>query len=159
MKRVVILGIALLVFATGCGQQTGYNESNTKDDKMICTRTANATGLKMDFRYEVYYQGNDVNKVQTAEKITSDSTETLQAYQQQIKSLYSNFDNIEHYNYDVKIEGNTLISTTDINYQKMNIDELVNVDSSIEQLLNDDRKIDLDKITQVYEQLGATCEK
>ena len=41
----------------------------------------------------------------------------------------------------------------------MNIDELVNVDSSIEQLLNDDRKIDLDKITQVYEQLGATCEK
>lgn len=159
MKRVVILGIALLLFVTGCGQQTGYNESNTKDDKMICTRTTNANGLEMDFRYEVYYQGNDVNKVQTTEKITSDSTEILQAYQQQIKSLYSSFDNIEHYNYDVKIEGNTLISTTDINYQKMNIDELVNIDSSIEQLLNDDRKIDLDKITQVYEQLGATCEK
>ena len=159
MKRVVILGIALLVLATGCGQQTNYNYTTNKEDQMICTRTANANGLKMDFRYEVYYQGNDVNKVQTTEKITSDSTEILQTYQQQIKSLYSSFDNIEHYNYDVKIEGNTLISTTDINYQKMNIDELVNVDSSIEQLLNDDRKIDLDKITQVYEQLGATCEK
>lgn len=159
MKRIVILGIALLLFVTGCGKQTDYNESNTKDDKMICTRTTNANGLEMDFRYEVYYQENDVNKVQTTEKITSDSTEILQTYQQQIKSLYSSFDNIEHYNYDVKIEGNTLISTTDINYQKMNIDELVNIDSSIEQLLNDDRKIDLDKITQVYEQLGATCEK
>ncbi len=159
MKRIVILGIALLLFVTGCGQQTDYKEANTKDDKMICTRTTNANGLEMDFRYEVYYQENDVNKVQTTEKITSDSTEILQTYQQQIKSLYSSFDNIEHYNYDVKIEGNTLISTTDINYQKMNIDELVNIDSSIEQLLNDDRKIDLDKITQVYEQLGATCEK
>ncbi len=159
MKRVVILGIALLVLATGCGQQTNYNYTTNKEDQMICTRTANANGLEMDFHYEVYYQGNDVNKVQTTEKITSDSNELLQTYQQQIKSLYSNFDNIEHYNYDVKIEGNTLISTTDINYQKMNIDELVNVDSSIEQLLNDDRKIDLDKITQVYEQLGATCEK
>lgn len=159
MKKVVILGIALLLFVTGCGQQIGNNDSHTKDAKMICTRTANMNGLEMDFRYEVYYQENDVNKVQTTEKITTDSTETLQAYQQQIKTLYSNFDNIKHYNYDVKIEGNTLISTTDINYQKMNIDELLTVDSSIEQLLNDNRKIDLDKITQVYEQLGATCKK
>lgn len=68
MKRVVILGIALLVLATGCGQQTNYNYTTNKEDQMICTRTSNANGLEMDFRYEVYYQGNDVNKVQTTEK-------------------------------------------------------------------------------------------
>ena len=52
MKRVVILGIALLVLATGCAQQTNYNYTTNKEDQMICTRTANANGLEMDFRYE-----------------------------------------------------------------------------------------------------------
>ena len=76
-----------------------------------------------------------------------------------MENIYSNFDNIEHYNYNVEIDGNTLTSTTDIDYTKIDMDELLAIDSSIEQLLNDNDKIGLDNITQVYETAGATCDK
>ena len=156
-KKLLILGIIALVLITGCGQ--GSKDITIKKEKMVCTRTGNMNNLEMDFNYEVYYEGNNVNKVQTTEKITSEDTSVLEQSKQQIENLYSNFDNIENYNYNVVIEGNTLTSTTDINYEKIDIDELLEIDSSISQLLNDDNKIDLEKITQVYEQTGATCEK
>ena len=107
-------------------------------------------GMELDFRYEVYYQGNNVNKVKTREKVKSESDVTLKNLESQAKTLYSNFDKIKNYNYSVTIEDNTLISTTNINYQKINIDELLKIDSSINQLLNDNNKIDLEKITKVY---------
>lgn len=151
MKKIILLGIVLLLFVTGCG--------STKEEKMVCTRTATMNGMEMDFRYEVYYQGNNVNKVKTREKVKSESEVTLKNLENQAKTLYSNFDKIENYDYNVTIEGNTLTSTTNINYQKINIDELLKIDSSIQQLLNDNNKIDLEKITQVYEQTGATCNK
>ena len=145
MKKTILLGIILLIFVTGCG--------TTKEEKMVCTRTATMNGMELDFRYEVYYQGNNVNKVKTREKVKSESDVTLKNLESQAKTLYSNFDKIK------TIEDNTLISTTNINYQKINIDELLKIDSSINQLLNDNNKIDLEKITKVYEQTGATCSK
>ena len=155
MKKIIILGVALLILVTGCGQ----GNTTAKEEKMICTRTANLNGVEMDLRYEVTYEGENVNRVQTTEKVTTDSEDTLQQYKQQVENIYSNFDNIEHYNYNVEINGNTLTSTTDIDYTKIDIDELLAIDSSIQQLLNDNDKIDLDSITQVYESAGATCDK
>lgn len=150
MKKIIVLGVALLILMTGCGM--------SEEKKMVCTRTANMNGVKLDFRYEVTYQGNNVNKVETTEKVESDSKETLNTYQETVENLYSNFDNIKHYKYNVEINGNTLISTTDIDYTKIDMDELLEIDSSVQQLLNDNNKIDLDKITQVYESTGAVCE-
>ena len=151
MKKVFIVLGVLLLLVTGCGKEAA--------GKMVCTRTTNMNNVEMDLRYEVYYEGNNVNKVQSTEKVISEDAETLQTYQEQVKKIYSSFDNVDHYNYDVSIEGDTLTSTTDIDYTKIDMDQLLKIDSSIEQFLNDNGKIDLDKITQVYEQTGATCSK
>ena len=148
-KYFVIVSMALLLLVTGCG--------NTKEETMTCTRTGNMSGVEMDFTYNIYYQGDIVNKVQTTEIITSDDEETLKTYEDGITSLYSNFDNIDHYNYDVVIEGNTLTSTTDINYKQMDMDKLLEIDSSIGSLLNSDNQVVLDKVVEAYEATGATC--
>lgn len=124
---------------------------------MVCTRTSTMNGIKLDLNYQVYYQKDVVNKVQTTEKITSTSKETLATYKKAIEDLYSNFNGIKHYNYDIVIEGDTLTSKTDINYSKININDLLKIDSSIEQLLNKDNKISLEKIKEVYESTGAIC--
>ncbi len=164
-KKLIILGIASIALLTGCGQQnenkytTGVENTEPTEKQMVCTRTTNMNGVEMDLRYEVYYEGENVNRVQTTEKVKSDSQEVLNQFKDQVETLYSNFDDIENYNYNVTIEGNLLTSTTDINYTKINMDELLAVDSSIEQLLNDNDKIDLDTIIQVYEAAGATCEE
>ena len=150
MKKIIILGVALLILVTGCGTK--------QEKKMICTRTSNMNGVKIDLRYEVTYQGNNVNKVESTEKVESDSKETLNTYKEAVENLYSNFDNIENYKYNVIIEGYTLTSTVNIDYTKIDINELLEIDSSVQQLLNDNKKVDLDKITQVYESAGAVCE-
>lgn len=58
----------------------------------------------------------------------------------------------------MKIDANKLTSTVDVNYEKINMNELLKIDSSIPQLLNNKNKMDLAKITQAYEQSGATCQ-
>ena len=63
---------------------------------MVCTRTATMNGMELDFRYEVYYQGNNVNKVKTREKVKSESDVTLKNLESQAKTLYSNFDKIKN---------------------------------------------------------------
>lgn len=148
-KGLIVLAVMLLVLVTGC--------ASSKEEKMVCTRTSTMNKIELDLNYQVYYQGDVVNKVQTTEKITSTSKETLATYKQAVEGLYSNFDDIKHYNYDITIEGDTLTSKTDINYSKININDLLKIDSSIEQLLNENNKISLEKITQVYESTGAIC--
>lgn len=150
MKKGVLLGIMLLLLITGC---------TTKEEKIICTRTSTMNNMEMDLRYEIFYQGTDVNKVATVEKVITDDEETLKQLETQTKSLYANFDNIKNYHYNITVKNNTFTSTTDINYQKIDIDELVKIDSSIQQLLNENNKVDVDKITQIYTQTGATCKK
>lgn len=148
-KGLIVLAVMLLVLVTGC--------TSSKEEKMVCTRTSTMNGIKLDLNYQVYYQKDVVNKVQTTEKITSTSKETLAIYKKAVEDLYSNFNGIKHYNYDIAIEGDTLTSKTDINYSKINIDDLLKIDSSIEQLLNKDNKISLEKIKEVYESTGAIC--
>ncbi len=148
-KGLIVLAVMLLVLVTGC--------TSSKEEKMVCTRTSTMNGIKLDLNYQVYYQKDVVNKVQTTEKITSTSKETLATYKKAIEDLYSNFNGIKHYNYDIVIEGDTLTSKTDINYSKININDLLKIDSSIEQLLNKDNKISLEKIKEVYESTGAIC--
>lgn len=148
-KGLIVLAVMLLVLVTGC--------TSSKEEKMVCTRTSTMNGIKLNLNYQVYYQKDVVNKVQTTEKITSTSKETLATYKKAVEDLYSNFNGIKHYNYDIAIEGDTLTSKTDINYSKININDLLKIDSSIEQLLNKENKISLEKIKEVYESTGAIC--
>ena len=75
----------------------------------------------------------------------------------QIESLYSPYNDIEYYEYNVKIEDNKLTSTVDINYEKVDTDKLLEIDSANGQLIKDG-KIKVNDIKSVYESLGAICE-
>lgn len=148
LKKTAILVLMALFFTTGCG--------STKT--MVCTRTANQNGMEMDLRYEVEYSKSDVNVVKTTEKIKSSSPTLLETYKETIEAAYEPYKEIEHYNYNVTIEGDTLISTTEINYAEIDTDKLLKVDSANGQLIKDG-KINIDDIKAAYETVGATCEK
>lgn len=152
MKKIVLVIVAFIgtLMLTGCGAE--------EEKVMNCTRTLNQSGVKMDLKYTVKYKGNYVTVVQSEEKVTTDDVATLEAYKEQVEKMYSVYDNIEHYNYDVAIDGNTLTSKADINYEKIDTDKLIEIDSAVKQLIKDG-KILVSDIESVYTQLGATCEK
>lgn len=148
-KSLCIFGMFLLVLVTGC---------STTEKTLVCTRTTNQNNVKMDLNYTIEYSGKYVNKVKTTEKVESSSKELLETYKSSIESLYSPYKDIEHYNYNVTIKDDTLTSTTDIDYSKIDTDKLINVDSANKQLIKDG-KVAVEDLKKTYESLGAECKE
>lgn len=149
-KLVVLVGFVLLV-ASGCGSEK----------TMTCTRTMDQNGMKADLRYEVNYKGSTVSKVKSTEKITiegDDVTDTLETYKTTVENTYAPYKDVEHYNYNVSVDGNTLTSTVDIDYSKIDTKKMIEIDSANGQLIKDG-KINIDDLKSAYSAAGITCEK
>lgn len=149
-KFVVVVGLVLLLGA-GCGSEK----------TMTCSRTMDQNDMKADLRYEVIYKGNTVSNVKSIEKITidgDDAAETLEIYKTKVENTYAPYKDIEHYSYNVTVDGNTLTSTVDIDYSKVDTKKMIEIDSANGQLIKDG-KIKIDDLKSAYESAGITCEK
>lgn len=149
MKKSLLLMFMCLFLVTGCGK---------KDKVMICTLNNEVGDIKLVSTYEVYYNDKFVNRIKTEEKMISNNSSLISKYKETVESKYSLYKNVKYYNYSVKIEGNTLISTTDINYSKIDTDKLLKIDSANKELINDG-KILVSDVKDVYNQLGVKCKK
>ena len=145
----VVLGVFILLLVTGCG-------NNNSMESMTCTRTMNQSGIKTSLKYNVKYKGDYVSRIKTVETVETDSSDILNTYKEQIESLYSPYKDVEYYDYNVDVVDNKLTSTVDINYEKVDTDKLLEIDSANGQLIKDG-KISVDDIKSVYESLGAIC--
>lgn len=149
-----ILAVFVLIgvfFVTGCG--------NEEVKTMNCSRKATVVkGVDMDLNYKVTYKGNYVTLVESEEKVISDDKDYLETYENTIKNMYSPYDGIEHYNYDIKVDGNTLTSTVKIDYENIDTAKLIEIDSANGKLIKDG-KIKIDDMRSAYEAMQVTCEE
>ncbi len=147
-RKKIILLICLL-FTAGC-------ESKSSSKTLTCTSHATvAEGVDVEVKYQVKYHDLYVSEVQTEEKIKA-SQEYLEAYQKSMQESYDPYQKLSYYDYDSKIKNGTLISTIKINYEKIDVDKLIEIDSSNADLFQDG-KVYLKTIRDIYEGLGATC--
>ena len=152
MKRkylflAVIISVMFLV--TGCS-------SNSEEKTMTCSRTMDQNEMKTSLSYKISYKGDYVTRVKSEESIETSDTSTLNTYKEQIEKIYNPYKDVKYYQYNVTIDGNKLISTVDINYEKIDTDELIKIDSANSQLINDG-KVKVSSVKSLYEQLGASC--
>ena len=147
----VVLGVFILFLVTGCG-----NSDNTSS--MTCTRTMDQNNIKTSLKYNVEYKDDYVSRVKSVETVETDRSDILNTYKDQIESLYSPYQDVDYYEYNVEINNNKLTSTVDINYEKVDTDRLLEIDSANGQLIKDG-KIKVADIKSVYESLGAICEE
>lgn len=136
--------------------------SNVKPDDgdaktMKCHLSKTQSGAEFDLSYFADYEGNYVTNIRSNEKIVSNDISILETYKSQVERNYAPFDNVEYYNYNVKIEGDTLISTTDIDYSKIDIGKVLEIDPSSSSLIKNG-KININTLKKAYESIGATCE-
>lgn len=141
--------------AKKASNQVNSDKAETKT--MKCHYSANNSGIEFDLTYFADYEGLYVTSVRSDERITSDNSTVLETYKKTVEETYSPFDNVEYYDYSIKIDGNTLISTTDINYSKIDIEKILKIDSSSATLIKNG-KININDIKKVYETIGATCD-
>lgn len=150
--------LSLLLITVGVFTLAGCeSKSNESEKKLTCTNTTTITdGVKADLRYEVNYKGDYVTTVKSTEKVISNQESYLEAYKTQVESIYSPYKDVKYYDYDVTIKDDTMTSVVTIDYSKIDIDKLIEIDSNNSSLIKDG-KVKLADIQAVYESIGATC--
>jgi len=152
MKKKFLLSILLVatLVVTGCGAK---EEAKTLNCSLKGTVIE---GVETSSNYKVTYKGDYVQVIETEEVVTSDDSEYLELVKQTVEKMYSPYKNVEHYNYDVKVSGNTLTSITKIDYNKIDTNKMLEINSAIGTLM-EDGKLKVSDVEALYKQMGITC--
>ena len=148
MKKIGIILFASLLLVVGCTSK----ESGT----LTCTRTAKQGNIEVSLNYKIAYTGEYVNTIETTEIVKSEDQNTLNLYKTQLENVYDPYKSIDYYENEVTIEGDTLTSKTKIDYEHINVDDLIEIDSANEQILKDG-KARVSDFRSMYESIGASC--
>lgn len=151
-KKFVILGCSILALTlVGCGAEEKTFTCTLYKKDVINNYELNST-------YKVYATGDVVNKVETTEVVKSNEKSVIDSFEETLEKTYKAMD--EAYGgYENKItkEELELTSITTIDYNNMDIEQLIKDDASMKAIVNKDKKITIEGIKNVYEQLGAEC--
>ncbi|MDD6224215.1 MAG: DUF1307 domain-containing protein [bacterium] len=158
MKKGVKYFSLILVMFVGVCLLAGCNNSTKKGEKTLtCTMSSEISkDLKTDLSYKITYEGDYVTKLVTQEKVISSDNSTLELYKEQVESLYAPYKKLDHYDYKVTIDGDTMTSDVTIDYSKIDMDKFIEIDESNSALIKNG-KVKLEDIKEVYEAIGATC--
>ncbi len=151
MKKLIVLLPVMLILLTGCG---------AKEGTIKCTLSSKdaVNGYSLESEYNINYKGDYVEKVDTVEKVTSESEEILDTFKTTLNDTYSKMnDTYGGYDYNVTKDGDTVTSKVTIDYSKMDIEQFVKDQPSLKSYV-DDNKLKVDGIKDLYKTMGATCE-
>lgn len=177
--KIALLLIAILLLA-GCGKE---NETTTKNiqekktsepsinnkievpesqtegmSKLTCTREADAgSDIDVNLDYEVYYQGEYIQILHSTEQVVTDNQETLDEYENAYKGIYKNYEGLKYYDNTVKRTDNSVTSDTVINYGKIDIDKLLDIEGEEDNVIKNG-KVKLDDWLEFTEKFGMKCE-
>ncbi len=148
MKKIGLVLFMSLLLLTGCTKE--------ENGVLTCTRTAKQGNIDLSLNYKIIYTGEYVNTIETTEIVKSEDQNTLNLYKSQIENVYKPYKEIDYYENEITLEGNTLTSKTTIDYEHINTDKLIEIDSANEQILKDG-KAKVSDFRTMYENIGASC--
>ena len=164
MKRVSIVIILFLVILL-CGCESKDNEviinnkpiNTSKTEHKHCTREATLDGGEVKLEYDIYYTGDVLNLLVSKEKIISSSEDILNTYEEAYKKIHLNYEKLENYDTSVVRGDTTVLSTISINYDKVDIDRLIEIEGEEDNIfINKVPKVD--KWLELAKKFGTTCE-
>ena len=153
MKKIIVsVTIILLLILTVI---IGYNVK-TYSGVLVCTNTYNEDDISFKTTYHVEYKKRYATKLVSVETIKTQETLLLNDYKTNLEMMYLRFNEIPHYNNTISIKDDTLTSKTIINYSKIDLNKLIKVDSSFNEVIKNN-KISITKLKEQYASTGALC--
>ena len=156
MKKGKIISIVCLIVLIGIVAILCIFNGN-KEKTLTCSisgKVSNGTEIKNE--YIITYKGKYVKELKSIETATTTDKTALQKYKESVEEMYSKNKNIEYFNYNIKLENDTLISTVIIDYEKIDTDALIKVNATNEELIKNG-KVNINDLRKEYEKTGATC--
>lgn len=140
-----------MIILTGCVQ-----EPITK--KTECTIDNEVDGIKVDGTYELTYTEGYIDTVKFIEKYTVSDEYLIESVENTFDNLYKNLGELKYYDYERITEGLTVTSTVNIDYNRINIDKLIELNKDLKNIIKDD-KIEATVLINSYKSNGATCKE
>ena len=165
MKKTYIMVILLLacIFISGCDEKheiviNGQTINTATMEHKHCTRNATATNADVKLNYDIYYTDDVLNIVKSEEKIISSSDDVLNTYEEAYKKIHANYKDLDYYDTEVIRGDTTVTSTITINYDKVDIDRLIEIEGEEDNIF--EQKIPkVSKWLSFAKKFGTTCEK
>ena len=153
MKKIIISTTIIIVLILTV--IIGYN-IKIYSGTLVCTNTYEEDSVSFKTTYKVEYKKKYVTKLVSIETINTYDVTLLNDYKTNLEMMYLRFNEIPHYQNTISIKENTLTSKTIINYSKIDLDELIKVDSSFNEVIKNN-KVSISKLKKQYVSTGAYC--
>lgn len=153
-KKLFFSGLLFLILLlSGCTDTSNYKVIN-------CTRTASLSDNKttVDLKYEIYYEDEYVKKTISTEQVTSSDKNTLDVYESSYKKVFDQYKDIEYYDNTVIKKDDSVISTTKIDYTKVDASKIIEIEGEKGNIFTKSGKVKLKTLLELYEKYGSQCD-
>ena len=164
--KILLLLVAVLTLVGCQGDESSNNGKDAPKDNEVTKKCTiindqqSTSGYKVESSVTIYSKDNIVTKVKTVETVTASQKEILSYFEQTLNNQYeATNESYGGYTYEIKTTDEKLTSNVEIDYTKMNLEQYVKDNAVMKDYVNDKNELTVDGITQLYEAMGATCEK
>ena len=158
---LVLLVVVLLI--TGCDDNNnkvisnGKKVNTSKMEHKHCTGDGTMENGEVTLEYDIYYTDERLNIVKSVTTIKSDSSSVLDTYEKAYKDIHKYYEGLEYYDTSVVRGDTTVTSTITINYDKIDIDELIDIEGEEDNIF--ERKVPkVEKWLSLAKKFGTKCE-
>lgn len=165
MKKIsiIVLAFIFILLLTGCDEENkvisnGKKVSTANMEHKHCTRSGSGSnGVTTELSYELYYTGDRLNILESTEKVIANEDSDLDQYQKAYEQINKYYKGLEYYDTEV-IRGDTSVTrNTTINYDKINIKELLSIEGAEDNII-EDGEAKVDKWIELAKKFGTKCE-
>ena len=165
MKKIISIFVILTIaiFLTGCESTEDLTDMYDTSllNHITCTRDAvieSDSSSSVSINYDLYYNDEEYLQIlNSKEEIKSSNSNLLDQYEEAYKKIYKAYDGLEYYDNLIKRTDDTVVSTTTINYGKIDMDELMKIEGSEDNVKVSNGKIKLTDWKKFAKKYGTTC--
>lgn len=168
--KIFIVVLFFSLFVIGCGDNSTddisvkgidsskYSVKGLKEHN--CYRDTDAgDDTEVDIQIKLYSDDEGYLKIlKTKEVVTSKNKNILKEYKNAYEKVYSSYKNIEYYENQVEENEDKVISTTYINYGKVDMNKIIEIEGEENNVKITDGKIKLSDWKAFAKKYGTTCE-
>ena len=158
MKKLLIIIVLLSsVFLVACEKGDSSNITSNKMLHEHCTRSGVLDGGTADLQYDIYYTGDILNKIESYEAVSSEDSSLLDQYEEAYNTIHAYYKGLNYYITKVERTEGSIESTIIIDYDKINIDELISIEGEEDNIF-ENKVPKVSKWKELAKKVGTKCE-
>ena len=177
LSKILFISIFSVMLFTGCSNNEQSVEENivketvkesdgsiksvadlsSRKGELSCSRKATASeGISPAFNYYIKYKDDNILELHAIEMVISSNQESLDIYEEAYEDINKNYYGLKYYDTEVIRKDNSVTRDTIINYDKIDIDALLDIEGEEDNVIVDG-KAKLDVWLDFAGKFGTTC--